>query len=68
MAKVVLKITKEGEVIVDSDYKGDKCMNSKIYKTIEKILEKQGEIDNIEYKFEKQKQNVAPHISIEDLI
>jgi len=68
MAKVILKITKEGEVIVDSDYKGDKCMNSKIYKVVENILERHGEIDNIEYKFEKQKQNVNQYISIEDLI
>lgn len=47
--KIIVQITKEGEVRIDAEnFKGDECMRNDIVKKLIEILQKEGEIDEIQ--------------------
>ena len=67
MAKIIMIITKEGEIKVDGIYKGDACERSPLMKKITKIIEQEGEIDNIKLKYEKTRQKEKIKITAQEV-
>lgn len=62
MAKASLLIKKDGTVVLESDHEGAECLASKKFINLEKALEKRGEVESIELKYDPQTvQNPLTH-------
>lgn len=59
MRKVVFEIDKEGQVYIQAEgYQGSECMKSKKVQELIKLLEREGQIDNMEKLYQEEKKTL----------
>ncbi len=59
MRKVVFEIDKEGQVYIQAEgYQGSECMKSQKVQDLIKLLEKEGQIDNIQKLYQEEKKTI----------
>lgn len=68
MAKITITITEEGKVVVDADHPGDACERSPLLGRIVDFLQKEGEIDSVQLKYNPQKVKQKRTVKVEEII